>query len=146
MQMQARQLWQAVLGDMQTRLPRNAFDNWLRPTTLVAFEHDIATVSAPNLFTADTLQNRYAGQIERPFSEIVGRSVRVDFVVQSDAEPDESPLILPIFHPRSRNCRIATPTVRLGDREEGRKTATPSAMSNSCRWRRPRRCHRPRTI
>ena len=52
MQMQARQLWQAVLGDMQTRLPRNAFDNWLRPTVLVAFENDVATVAAPNPFGA----------------------------------------------------------------------------------------------
>ena len=33
--MQAKQLWQAVLGDMQVRLSRNAFDNWLRPTTIM---------------------------------------------------------------------------------------------------------------
>ncbi|MEZ4506569.1 MAG: DnaA N-terminal domain-containing protein [Thermomicrobiales bacterium] len=73
MQMQARQLWQAVLGDMQTRLPRNAFDNWLRPTTLVAFEDDLATVAAPNTFSASTLQSRYADQIQRILANIVGR-------------------------------------------------------------------------
>ena len=73
MQMQARQLWQAVLGDMQTRLPRNAFDNWLRPAVLVAFENDVATVAAPNPFGASTLQSRYADQIERILTTIVGR-------------------------------------------------------------------------
>jgi len=35
---------------MQTRMPKNAFDNWLRPTTLVAFENDVAIVAAPNPF------------------------------------------------------------------------------------------------
>ena len=48
MQMQAKQLWQAVLGDMQVRLSRNAFDNWLRPTTIVGFQDDVATVAAAN--------------------------------------------------------------------------------------------------
>ncbi|MCC6673893.1 MAG: chromosomal replication initiator protein DnaA [Thermomicrobiales bacterium] len=88
MQMQARQLWQAVLGDMQTRLPRNAFDNWLRPTTLVAFENDVAIVAAPNPFGASTLQSRYADQIERILTTIIGRPVRVEFTVQSDTDTE----------------------------------------------------------
>jgi chromosomal replication initiator protein len=99
MQMQARQLWQAVLGDMQTRLPRNAFDNWLRPAVLVAFENDVATVAAPNPFGASTLQSRYADQIERILTTIVGRPVQVEFTVQSDADPDEVAADLSAFAP-----------------------------------------------
>ena len=99
MQMQARQLWQAVLGDMQTRLPRNAFDNWLRPTTIVAFENDVATVAAPNTFSASTLQSRYADQIQRILSNIVGRPVRVEFTVQSDADPEDVSADLSAFAP-----------------------------------------------
>ena len=99
MQMQARQLWQAVLGDMQTRLPRNAFDNWLRPTVLVAFENDVATVAAPNPFGASTLQSRYADQIERILTNIVGRPVKVEFTVQSDADPDDVAADLSAFAP-----------------------------------------------
>ncbi len=99
MQMQARQLWQAVLGDMQTRLPRNAFDNWLRPTVLVAFENDVATVAAPNPFGASTLQSRYADQIERVLTTIVGRPVKVEFTVQSDADPDDVAADLSAFAP-----------------------------------------------
>lgn len=99
MQMQARQLWQAVLGDMQTRLPRNAYDHWLRPTTLVAFESDLATVAAPNPFVASTLQQRYADQIERRLTEIIGRPVRVEFIVQGDADPEEVAADLSAFAP-----------------------------------------------
>jgi chromosomal replication initiator protein len=79
--MQAKQLWQAVLGDMQVRLSRNAFDNWLRPTTIVEFQDDVATVAAANTFGASTLQGRYAGDIERVMSDIVGRPIRVEFTV-----------------------------------------------------------------
>ncbi len=99
MQMQARQLWQAVLGDMQTRLPKNAFDNWLRPTSLVAFENDVAVVAAPNPFGASTLQSRYADQIERALTTIIGRPVRVEFTVQSDAGTEESAADLAAFAP-----------------------------------------------
>ena len=62
-QMEARQLWQAVLGDMQVRLSRAAFDNWLRQTSLVGVEDDVATVAAANTFSASTLQARYAAQV-----------------------------------------------------------------------------------
>ncbi len=83
--MQAHQLWQAVLGDMQVRLSKGAFDNWLRHTSIVGFEDDIATVAAANTFSASTLQARYAGQIEQAISDIVGRPIQVRFVVQHTA-------------------------------------------------------------
>lgn len=81
MQMNAVQLWQAVLGDLEVRLPRAAFDNWLRQTTLVGFDADLATVAAPNTFGASTLQQRYGGQVEAALTAIVGRPVKVRFTV-----------------------------------------------------------------
>lgn len=87
MQMQAKQLWQAVLGDLQVRLSRNAFENWLRPTTIIGFDDDIATVAAANTFGASTLQARYANDIEQVMSDIVGRPIRVEFTVLRNEEP-----------------------------------------------------------
>ncbi len=86
--MQAQQLWQAVLGDMEVRLTKNAFDHWLRHTSIVGFQDDVATVAAANAFSASTLQARYAGQIERAVSDIVGRPIRVQFTVRGAAAPD----------------------------------------------------------
>src|SRR4051812_22182022 len=45
-QMQAKQLWQAVLSDLERRLSRTAFDNWLRPSTIIDFADDVATIGA----------------------------------------------------------------------------------------------------
>ncbi len=125
MQMQARQLWQAVLGDMQTRLPRNAFDNWLRPTTLVSFENDVATVAAPNTFSASTLQSRYADQIQRILANIVGRPVLVEFTVQSDADPEDVAADLSAFAPSipqlpDRNADRGTSSRSRGNSRNGR--------------------------
>jgi chromosomal replication initiator protein len=104
--MQAKQLWQAVLGDLQVRLSRYAFDNWLRPTTIVGFEGDVATVAAANTFGASTLQARYAGDIERVMSDIVGRPIRVEFTVlrgddrpASDVTADEPDSVAPAHEP-----------------------------------------------
>ncbi len=88
--MQAQQLWQAVLGDMEVRLTKHAFDHWLRHTSIVAFQDDVATVAAANAFSASTLQARYAGQIERAVSDIVGRPIRVQFTVRGAAAPDSA--------------------------------------------------------
>lgn len=86
--MQAKQLWQAVLTDMERRLSRNAFDNWLRPSTIVGFENDVATIGAANTFNASTLKTRYGAEIERVLSEIVGRPIRVEFtVLNAEDEP-----------------------------------------------------------
>ena len=79
--MQAQQLWQAVLGDLQVRLSKTAFDNWLRQTRIVDFADDTVTVGAANTFGAATLQARYAQQIERALSDLVGRPIRARFTV-----------------------------------------------------------------
>src|SRR6478609_5303773 len=36
-QMQAKQLWQAVLSDLEGKISRTQFDNWLRPSIIVEF-------------------------------------------------------------------------------------------------------------
>jgi chromosomal replication initiator protein len=118
--MQARQLWQAVLGDMQVRLSRNAYENWLRPTSLVGFEDDVATVAAPNTFGASTLQSRYAGQIERILSDIIGRSVRVRFTVQSDhpVETRENGASAPFLLDTGMSMGSPTSRVHEGDAQK----------------------------
>ena len=95
--MQAQQLWQAVLGDLQVRLSKSAFDNWLRQTRIVGFEDDVVTVGAANTFGAATLQARYAGQIERALTELVGRPIRARFTVadgRRDGETTENGTLL----------------------------------------------------
>ncbi|MGD9713082.1 MAG: chromosomal replication initiator protein DnaA, partial [Thermomicrobiales bacterium] len=72
---------------------KNAFENWLRPTSLVAFSDFGATIRAPNPFGATTLESRYAEEIRRVLSEIVGRPVSVQFTVGGGTAGDERTVV-----------------------------------------------------
>ncbi len=56
------------------------------------FENDIATIQAPNPFTVNTLQSRFASDVERALSEIVGRRVKVEFVLSPAADGTPAPV------------------------------------------------------
>lgn len=83
--MNARQLWQAVLTELENGISRNAFTNWFANTSLVGVEDDLATVNAPHAFAASTLQARYMRQVERALSGILGRPIQVVFTTSDGA-------------------------------------------------------------
>lgn len=98
--MQPKQLWQAALGDLQQRLSKSFYDQFLKPTAIVDFADDVAIIAAANPIAVSTLQRRHAGEIERVLSDIVGRQVTVQFTTHGaarktalglkDDEPEES--------------------------------------------------------
>jgi chromosomal replication initiator protein len=79
--MNARQLWQAVLADLETSITRNAFTNWFLQTGLASVEDDVAVVTAPHSYAASTLQTRYSSQVEKALTRIIGRPIQATFTV-----------------------------------------------------------------
>jgi len=79
--MQAKQLWQAALSDLEQTLSRANFETWLRNTEIISFEDDCATIGAPNSFAVEQLRNKFALQIQNTLSLIIGRKVAVQFTV-----------------------------------------------------------------
>ncbi|HET9014753.1 MAG TPA: chromosomal replication initiator protein DnaA [Thermomicrobiaceae bacterium] len=79
--MQAKQIWQAALGDLEQSLSRANFETWLRNTEIVDFADDTATIGAPNSFAVDQLGNKFALPIQQALSTIVGRRIAVHFTV-----------------------------------------------------------------
>jgi chromosomal replication initiator protein len=88
-QVDARLLWRAVLADLQQTVPPAAFE-WLRNTRLSGFAADVATVEVGDRVTAETLQRRFARDVERSLSERVGRPVAASFQADSGAIPEKS--------------------------------------------------------
>jgi chromosomal replication initiator protein len=97
--MQPKQLWQAALGDLQARLAKSFYDQFLKPTAIVDLTDDVATIAAANPIAVSTLQRRHADEIERVLSDIAGRPIAVQFTThgaarknaqgQRDDEPEE---------------------------------------------------------
>ncbi len=116
MEMQAEHLWQTVLGELEARINKSWFDNWLRNTELVDFADDVATIAAPHTYAVSTLAGRFSADIERELTQIVGRPVRTRFVVASAAagtEPTPEPR-RSNEAPRARRTEPTAPEAQLG--------------------------------
>ncbi|MGB9723806.1 MAG: chromosomal replication initiator protein DnaA [Chloroflexia bacterium] len=79
--MNARQVWQAVLGDLQLRLSRSDFETWFQGTSIVAFEDGLVVVGTPNSFAKQWLERRAGNLIRRALANVLGYSVQVRVVV-----------------------------------------------------------------
>ena len=54
--MNPEQAWQAVLGQLQSEMPRASFDSWVRDTQFISFENNLVTVAAqPNSIGVATI-------------------------------------------------------------------------------------------
>ena len=108
--MNARQLWQAVLADLETSITRNAFTNWFLHTGLAGVEDDVAIVTAPHSYAASTLQNRYAPQVEKALTRIIGRPIQATFTVADKAGLPTTP------HLADVGAKLAEPRARQPER------------------------------
>ena len=85
--MDAKQVWRAVLGELQISLSPANFDTWLKETSLVEIDDNRFRISAPNGFARDWLDNRYRPLISQTLARVVGGSVQVEFVVAEAPGP-----------------------------------------------------------
>ena len=92
-----KQIWQAALGDLQVQVPRNEFDTWIKPTSLVAIEDTLAIVGTPNIFVRQELEGRYIAPITETLTSVLGYPVQIQVVIGNHAEngaghaPEEAP-------------------------------------------------------
>ncbi|MDQ3879825.1 MAG: chromosomal replication initiator protein DnaA [Chloroflexota bacterium] len=85
--MDAKQVWRAVLGELQISLSPANFETWLKETTLEEIDDHRYRISAPNGFARDWLDNRYRPLISQTLARVVGHSVQVEFVVTEAPGP-----------------------------------------------------------
>ncbi|MDQ3996134.1 MAG: chromosomal replication initiator protein DnaA [Gemmatimonadota bacterium] len=83
----AKQIWRAVLGELQISLSPANFETWLKETALVEIDDNRFRISAPNAFARDWLDNRYRPLISQTLARVVGGSVQVEFVVAEAPGP-----------------------------------------------------------
>ncbi len=112
--MQAEQVWQAALGQLQLEMPRATFETWLRGATLLTHEDGAYVVGVANAYQKDWLENRMLGTVKRTVSGMAGRSVEVRFVVWANGHnkaaetetPNDSPVNLPELLPTTGATKL----------------------------------------
>ena len=80
----AREVWRAVLGDLQMQLPRPTFETWLKPTEGVFENGDVFVVEAPTSFAVEWLERRMFHSLQRTLEKVAGRPMELQLNVRSE--------------------------------------------------------------
>jgi chromosomal replication initiator protein len=90
--MNADQAWQAARGQLQTEMPKAAFDTWVRDAEFAAYEDGSFIIAVSNAYARDWLQSRLSSTVTRLLTGIMNRTVQVSFIVwQNGNRPVEEP-------------------------------------------------------
>lgn len=88
--MNAEDLWNAALWQLELQLDRGSFDTWLRGATLLHAGEGVLTVGVRNNYACDMLQHRLYRTIHRIVRDVAGREMEIRFEVrQQAAQPVE---------------------------------------------------------
>ena len=121
----AREVWRAVLGDLQMQLPRPTFETWLKPTEGVAENGQVFVVEAPTSFAVEWLERRMFHALQRTLEKVAARPLELQLKVRSEgisfaAERAELPPGVtpeanqPLFEFRSLNPRYSFESFVVG--------------------------------
>ncbi|OGZ95041.1 MAG: hypothetical protein A3I44_00885 [Candidatus Sungbacteria bacterium RIFCSPLOWO2_02_FULL_51_17] len=68
-------LWQSVLGELEASIPRASFITWFKDTNISDMKEGCVTVSVPNGFAKEWIQNKYHKQVLR-FLRILSHEIK----------------------------------------------------------------------
>ena len=84
--MNAKQVWQAALGELQVKVPGPSFQTWLKNTSIAAFEgNNRVVIAVPSNFAREWLESKFSKVIAETLNNVLGYKVEVRFEVRSQA-------------------------------------------------------------
>ena len=90
--MNADQVWQTALGQLQMQMTQATFDTWVKNTHVVSKNEDSLVIGTKNAFAKDWLENRLFATISRTVTSIVGRAIDIKFIVEANNGAEQVPL------------------------------------------------------
>ena len=81
-----RNIWDRVLGKIESRVNAHSFRTWFRPTQLVSEDASTLRIRVPNSWFAEWLKTNYLGVIQDILREIERAELAVQFVHDRDAD------------------------------------------------------------
>ncbi|RKD22872.1 chromosomal replication initiation protein DnaA [Ammoniphilus oxalaticus] len=80
-----QKMWEKTLSKIESKLSKPSFETWLKSTKAIAMNADTLFISAPNEFSRDWLESRYADLIVETLFEVTGEDIKIK-IVNSDDE------------------------------------------------------------
>jgi chromosomal replication initiator protein len=88
-------LWNQTLGQMEKKISKPSYETWLKSTKAHMLQGDTLTVTAPNEFARDWLEERYSHLISGVLFELTGEELEVRFIIPPNQDEDDFDLPLP---------------------------------------------------
>src|SRR6266699_6066009 len=79
-------LWESILGRIETKVKRHSFCTWFRPTSFLAEDATSLPVRVPNGLFKDWLTKHYSGVISEALDEVRKGNLSVNFVAEAPAD------------------------------------------------------------
>ena len=89
-----REIWKAVLGELQLQLPRPTFETWLKQTDGVSYDEHQFIVEAPTPFAVAWLERRMYNAIQKSVEKVTERPLDVLFRVKQGQETQDASVSL----------------------------------------------------
>lgn len=86
-------LWDKALLEMEAKVSKPSFDTWLKATKAEMIQDDTITITAPNEFARDWLENRYIKFIAETLQDITGAELKVKIVIPHNVEEEEEEIV-----------------------------------------------------
>jgi chromosomal replication initiator protein len=101
--MQAAEIWQAALGELQLQVSKANYQTWLKDTVGLSYHNKQFMIGTPNAFTIEWLEKRLKPQIEETLCHIVGSPIEIHFLLsgkENAAPTTPYPTERPKFNPK----------------------------------------------
>ncbi|MDQ0157768.1 chromosomal replication initiator protein DnaA [Robertmurraya andreesenii] len=82
-------LWNKALASIEKKISKPSFDTWLKATSAHSLKKDTLTVTAPNEFARDWLEERYSDLISSILYEITGEELSVKFIIPQNKQEED---------------------------------------------------------
>jgi chromosomal replication initiator protein len=89
--MAATNVWEQVLGCIESKVNRHSYVTWFKPTSFVADEQDRVLVRVPSPLFRDWLPKHYSAVIDEALREVGRPDITVSFVLEQAETPSVEP-------------------------------------------------------
>lgn len=86
-ELSSKDVWRAVLGELELQVPKPSFETWLRETEGLNHDDSRFVVGVPTPFAVEWLELRMYQSIHRAVERVVRRPLDVQFQVKNQALP-----------------------------------------------------------
>lgn len=108
-------LWHKFLESIKPQVGQVNYKAWFLKASLKSFDEEKVILSAPHAFIKETLIQKYLPVIEANFEKLLGKSVKVEFVVKEAETKTEEPEEEDFFQPIQTTTAILNPKYTLAN-------------------------------